>query len=334
MSKAKVAINGFGRIGRLTLRAAFQKRAEIDFLAINDRAPGETLAHLFKYDSTFGTFKESVVFKEGELIVNNTKIKVLSEKDPANLPWQKLGVEIVVESTGHFTDGNLARAHLLAGAERVIITAPAKNEDLTIVMGVNHQNFDPKKHFIISNASCTTNCLAPVLKVLDENFGVEASLMSTVHALTNDQSTLDFIHKDLRRARTAFENIIPTSTGAAQATALVLPNLQGKSDGVALRVPVSNVSLVDLTVLLQKKTTVKEVNQVLKKAAFKMWPYLDYFEEPLVSKDFIGREESALVDGLLTRVNGKLVKVFAWYDNEWGYSCRIVDLIEYIKNHC
>jgi len=327
----KIAINGFGRIGRLVFRAGFGDN-ELDFIAVNDLTDAKTLAYLLKYDSTFGQLDKDVSHKGDSLIVDGKEIKVLAEKDPAKLPWKDLDVDIVIESTGRFRTAEDAKKHLSAGAKKVIITAPAKNEDITIVMGVNDDKYDPKKHKIISNASCTTNCLAPVAKVLLDEFGIEKAIMTTIHSYTNDQSILDFPHKDLRRARAAAVNMIPTTTGAAKATALVIPELKGKIDGLAIRVPTSNVSLVDLSVLVKKKVDEETVNAVFKKASEgKLKRFLGYTGEPLVSRDFNGSDKSSVVDGLATKViDGNLVKVLSWYDNEWGYSCRVVDLALYI----
>jgi len=327
----KVAINGFGRIGRLVFRAAAQ-HPEIDIVAVNDLTNAETNAHLLKYDSVHGIWDADVKAVDGAIEVNGKQVKVLAEKDPANLPWKDLGVDVVVESTGLFTDANKAKAHLEAGAKKVIISAPAKNEDITIVLGVNEDKYDPAQHHIISNASCTTNCLAPVAKVLHEQFVIKKGLMTTVHAYTNDQRILDQAHKDLRRARAAGMSIIPTTTGAAKAVALVLPELKGKLNGFAMRVPVPNVSVVDLVAEVEKATTVEEVNQALKEAAEgPLKNILGFSELPLVSSDFNGDPRSSIVDGLSTMViEGNLVKVVAWYDNEWGYSNRVAELIVYI----
>lgn len=327
----KVGINGFGRIGRGVFRAALDKGADIDFVAINDLTDAKTLAHLLKYDSVFGSFKGDVKVGEGEIIVNGKSLKVVAERDPAKLPWKELGVEIVVESTGFFTDAVKAAGHINAGAKKVIISAPAKNEDKTIVLGVNENEYDAAKHNIISNASCTTNCLAPVAKALKEKLGIISGLMTTIHSYTNDQVILDAPHKDLRRARAAAESLIPTTTGAAKAIALVIPELKGKLDGLAIRVPTPNVSLVDLVVKVEKSTTKEEVNAILKEAAASN-PYMEFCEEPLVSKDFNGNPASSIVDSLSTYVSGgDLVKVMAWYDNEYGYSNRVVDLVDYIS---
>ncbi|HAZ09881.1 MAG: type I glyceraldehyde-3-phosphate dehydrogenase [Omnitrophica bacterium GWA2_41_15] len=330
----KVGINGFGRIGRNIFRAAIENR-NIDFVAVNDLpTPTATLAHLLKYDSILGELKVNIEAKENALIVNGKEIKVLSYKDPAEIPWASMGVQIVVESSGVFTEKEKAVKHIQAGAKKVIITAPAKNEDLTIVMGVNERVYDPSKHSVVSNASCTTNCLAPVAKVLIEKFGIKRGLMTTIHSYTNDQRILDLVHKDLRRARAAGLSMIPTTTGAAKAVSLVLPELKGKLDGLAIRVPTPNVSLVDLVVEVEKDTTKEEVNMAFKEAAEgKLNGILEYCDKPLVSKDFNGNPRSSIVDAALTYVIDKrLVKVLSWYDNEWGYSCRVVDLIEYILN--
>jgi glyceraldehyde 3-phosphate dehydrogenase len=326
----RLAINGFGRIGRLTLRAALENK-NIDIVAVNDVTDAKTLAHLFKYDSVYGIFNGEVESSENSIIVNGKEIKVLLQKDPALLPWKDLGVDIVIESTGLFTEAEKARAHLKAGAKKVIISAPAKNEDITIVIGVNEDRYDPKKHFIISNASCTTNCLAPVAKVLNDNFGIVRALMTTVHAYTMDQRLLDAPHKDLRRARAASLSLIPTTTGAAKATGLVIPELKGKFDGLAIRIPTPTVSAVDLVAVLGKETTAEEVNNCFREyARTKLKGILDVTDEPLVSIDFKGNKNSSIVDADYTMVTGNLVKVIAWYDNELGYSYRLVDLVDYI----
>jgi len=330
----KVGINGFGRIGRNVFRAALENR-NIDFVAVNDLpTPTATLAHLLKYDSILGELKVNIEAKENALVVNGKEIKVLTYKDPAEIPWASLGVQIVVESSGVFTEKEKAVKHIQAGAKKVIITAPAKNEDLTVVMGVNERVYDPSKHSVISNASCTTNCLAPIAKVLIEKFGIKRGLMTTIHSYTNDQRILDLVHKDLRRARAAALSMIPTTTGAAKAVSLVLPELKGKLDGLAIRVPTPNVSLVDLVVEVEKDTTKEEVNMAFKEAAEgKLNGILEYCDKPLVSKDFNGNPRSSIVDAALTYVIDKrMVKVLSWYDNEWGYSNRVVDLIEYIVN--
>lgn len=327
----KVGINGFGRIGRLVLKAGLESK-ELEFVAVNDLTDAKTLAHLFKYDSTFGIFPGKVEVKDGAIVIDGKEIKVFAQRDPAQLPWKNLGVDIVVESTGHFRDKEKASLHLKAGAKKVIISAPAKGEDITIVMGVNEDKYDPEKHNILSNASCTTNCLGPVAKVILDNFGITKGLMTTIHSYTNDQVILDFPHKDLRRARAAGVSMIPTTTGAAKAIGLVLPELKGKMDGLAIRIPTPNVSLVDLVLNTEKEVTVEAVNGALKKAAEgKLSKYLAYCDEPLVSKDFNANPISSIVDALSTKVVGKnLVKILAWYDNEWAYSCRLVDLAEYI----
>lgn len=327
----KVGINGFGRIGREVFRVAFTN-PEVEVVAVNDLTDAATLAHLLKYDSVHGTFPHEVTVDGDYIVVDGHKVKVLAQTDPAKLPWGELGVEIVVESTGRFTEGPKAKAHLEAGAKKVIISAPAKQEDITIVMGVNEEKYDPANHNIISNASCTTNCLAPFTKVLMEKFGIESGLMTTVHSYTNDQRILDLPHKDLRRARAAACSIIPTTTGAAKAVALVLPELKGKLNGFAMRVPTPNVSITDLTVLLQKDTTAEEINAALKEAAEgKLKGILGYNELPLVSRDYNGCPLSSIVDGLSTMMVGpRMAKVVSWYDNEWGYSNRVVDLACYI----
>ena len=327
----KVGINGFGRIGREVFRVAFTN-PDVEVVAVNDLTDAETLAHLLKYDSVHGTFPHEVTVDGDCIVVDGKKVQVLAQTDPAKLPWGELGVEIVVESTGRFTDGPKAVAHIEAGAKKVIISAPAKQEDITIVMGVNEDKYDPANHHIISNASCTTNCLAPFTKVLMEKFGIESGLMTTVHSYTNDQRILDLPHKDLRRARAAACSIIPTTTGAAKAVALVLPELKGKLNGFAMRVPTPNVSITDLTVLLQKDTTAEEINAALKEAAEgKLKGILGYNELPLVSRDYNGCPLSSIVDGLSTMMVGpRMAKVVSWYDNEWGYSNRVVDLACYI----
>ncbi|RLB01735.1 MAG: type I glyceraldehyde-3-phosphate dehydrogenase [Deltaproteobacteria bacterium] len=330
----KVGINGFGRIGRLVLRAAVLKEADLEFVAVNDITDARTLGHLLKYDSVHGPFPGEVQVKGDSLVVEGREIKVLSVREPAELPWKDLAVEIVVESTGLFTQRDKAAGHLAAGAKKVVISAPAKGPDITIVMGVNHTEYDPGKHHVISNASCTTNCLAPVAKVLLERFGMKRGLMTTVHAYTNDQRILDLPHRDLRRARAAALSMIPTTTGAAVAVSLVLPQLKGKMDGMAIRVPTPNVSLVDLVAELEKETSTDEVNAAFREAAEgELKGILGYTEEPLVSVDFNGNMLSSIVDGLSTRViEGRMAKVLAWYDNEMGYSARIIDLLEYIAS--
>jgi len=330
---AKVAINGFGRIGRMVFRKAILDK-NIDIIAINASYPAETLAHLIKYDTNHGKFDGEVMVEDGAIIVNGRRVQLLDNRNPEELPWKELGIDIVIEATGKFNSREKAALHLEAGAKKVILTAPGKNEDVTIVMGVNESALNIEKHDIISNASCTTNCLAPVVKVLDERFGIENGLMTTVHAYTNDQKNIDNPHKDLRRARACAQSIIPTTTGAAKALALVLPQLKGKLHGMALRVPTPNVSLVDLVVDLKKDVTVEEVNAAFISAASnELNGVLDFTEEPLVSVDFNTNSHSAIVDGLSTMVIGSnKVKVLAWYDNEWGYSCRVVDLLKHVAN--
>ena len=327
----RVGINGFGRIGRNFFRAASGDPA-LDIVAVNDITDAKTLAHLLKYDSVHGAFKGTVEAKEKSLVVNGKEIQVLATKDPAALPWKALGVETVVESTGRFTDRASASKHLEAGARKVIISAPAKDEDITIVLGVNEERYDPAKHAIISNASCTTNCLAPVAKVLLRTVGIRHGLMTTIHSYTNDQQILDLPHQDLRRARAAAMSMIPTSTGAAKAVGLVLPEIKGKLHGLAIRVPTPNVSLVDLVVEAEKPTSAEAVNAALRAAADgELKGILGYTDEPLVSIDFNGNPLSSIVDGASTSViDGTLIKVLAWYDNEWGYSCRVRDLVKYI----
>ncbi len=329
----KVAINGFGRIGRNAFKIAQENlNKDIEIVAINDLTDTSTLAHLLKYDSLFGHFNGTVEAKESSLVVNGREVKVFAEKDPKNLPWKELGVDIVIESTGLFTKREKAMAHVEAGAKKVIISAPATDEDITIVLGVNEKDYNPEKDVIISNASCTTNCLAPFAKVLDEKFGIVKGLMNTIHSYTNDQRILDLPHKDLRRARAAAQSIIPTSTGAAKAVGKVLPQLKGKLNGFSLRVPTPTVSITDLTAELKKNVTVEEVNAALKEASEgEMKGILGYSEEPLVSMDYRGDSRSSIVDALSTMViEGNMVKVVSWYDNEWGYSNRIVDLVNYI----
>ena len=327
----KVGINGFGRIGRNVFRAALGN-PEVEIVAVNDLTDASTLAHLLKYDSIHGTLNAEVKAQDGNIVVNGKVIKVLAERDPANLPWGELGVQVVVESTGRFTDGDKAAAHIKAGTKKVIISAPAKGEDITIVMGVNQDKYDQGKHHVISNASCTTNCLAPFAKVLHEKFGIKHGLMTTVHSFTNDQQILDLPHKDLRRARAASMSIIPTTTGAAKAVALVLPELKGKLNGFAMRVPTPNVSVTDLVVEMEKPATAEEINAALKAAAEgELKGIMAFCDEPLVSRDFNGNPHSSIVDGLSTMiVNGTMAKVVSWYDNEWGYSNRVVDLIQFI----
>jgi glyceraldehyde 3-phosphate dehydrogenase len=330
---ARVAINGFGRIGRLCFRSMLERHKDaLTVVGINDMTDPETNAHLLRYDSTYGHFPQKVEAGEGKIRVDGFEMSVFSEKDPARLPWKSLGVDLVIESTGVFTDGHRARAHLEAGAKKTIITAPATNEDITLVLGVNDSRYEPKKHHIVSNASCTTNCLAPVAKTLHDVFGIERGLMTTTHAYTNDQRILDLVHPDLRRARAAAMNIVPTSTGAAKAIGLVIPELKGKLHGLSLRVPTSTVSIVDLVVDLKKSASEKEINAALKDAADNhLKGILEYCDEPLVSSDFRGNPASSIVDALSTTVlEGKMAKVLSWYDNEWGYSCRVADLAAFI----
>jgi len=325
----KVGINGFGRIGRQVFRILHERGVEVAL--INDLTDNKTLAHLLKYDSTYGRFPGAVGYDEENLYVDGKAIRATAIKDPREIPWKQAGVGVVVESTGVFTDGEKARDHLEAGAKKVIITAPAKNEDITVVLGVNHEQYDPAKHHILSNASCTTNSLAPVMKVLEEAFGVEKALMTTVHSYTNDQRLLDLPHKDLRRARAAALNIIPTTTGAAKATALVLPSLKGRFDGMALRVPTPTGSISDITALLKREVTAEEVNAALKAAAEgPLKGILAYTEDEIVLRDIVMDPHSSIVDGKLTKAIGNLVKVFAWYDNEWGYANRVADLVELV----
>lgn len=327
----KVGINGFGRIGRNVFRAALNNPG-VDIVAVNDLTDANMLAHLLKYDSVHGELNVEVEVNGENLVVNGTEIKVLSERDPAQLGWGDLGVEVVIESTGRFTNREDAAKHLEAGAKKVVISAPAKDEDITVVLGVNEEKYDAASHHVISNASCTTNCLAPVAKVLNDKFGIKRGLMTTTHSYTNDQQILDLPHKDYRRARAAAENIIPTSTGAAKAVSLVLPELDGKLNGMAMRVPTPNVSIVDLVAELDADVSVDEVNAALKEAAEgDLKGYLGYSDEPLVSKDYNGNPNSSIVDGLSTMgIDGNMVKVISWYDNEWGYSNRVVDLVDYI----
>jgi len=328
----RVGINGFGRIGRQVIRAAKMSGADIDFVAVNDLTDTKTLAHLFKYDSVHRTYKGDVSARDGAIAIDGDEIKVLAERDPAKLPWKDLGVDVVLESTGRFTNREDAQKHLAGGAKKVIISAPAKGEDITVVLGVNHENYDPATHDIISNASCTTNCLVPMVKVVRDNFGFVRGSMVTVHSYTNDQNVLDLPHKDLRRARAAAVSIIPTTTGAAKATSLVIPELKGKIDGIALRVPTPDVSFTDLAVVVDKPVTVQEINAAFKAAAEgPMKGILAYTEEELVSSDYIGNPHSCILDAKSTNVvDGTLVKVSGWYDNEWGYSTRCVDLLQYV----
>jgi glyceraldehyde 3-phosphate dehydrogenase len=330
----RVGINGFGRIGRQVVRAAkLQGVKDLDFVAVNDLTDTKTLAHLFKYDSVHRTYKGEVRSKDGVISIDGDEITVLAEKEPAKLPWKDLGVDIVLESTGRFTEGSQAQKHIDAGAKKVIISAPAKNEHVTICLGVNTEKYDPGKHHIISNASCTTNCLVPMVKVIRDNFGFVRGSMVTVHSYTNDQNVLDLPHKDLRRARAAALSIIPTTTGAAKATSLVIPELKGKIDGIAIRVPTPDVSLTDLAVVVDKPVTVEQVNDAFRKAAAAgpLKGILAYTEEELVSSDFIGDPHSCIIDAKSTNVvDGLLIKVSGWYDNEWGYSSRCVDLLRHV----
>ncbi|AEY88677.1 MULTISPECIES: type I glyceraldehyde-3-phosphate dehydrogenase [Streptomyces] len=330
----RVGINGFGRIGRNYFRALLEQGADIEVVAVNDLGDTATTAHLLKYDTILGRLKQEVSHTADTITVDGHTIKVLSERNPADIPWGELGVDIVIESTGIFTKKEDAAKHIAGGAKKVLISAPAKDEDITIVMGVNQDKYDPANHHVISNASCTTNCVAPMAKVLDENFGIVKGLMTTVHAYTNDQRILDFPHKDLRRARAAAENIIPTTTGAAKATALVLPQLKGKLDGMAMRVPVPTGSVTDLVVELGREVTKEEVNAAFQKAAEgELKGLLDYTEDPIVSSDIVNAPASCTFDSSLTMVQeGKNVKVIGWYDNEWGYSNRLVDLTVFVGN--
>ena len=329
----KVGINGFGRIGRITFRTINQyHKGELEVVAINDLADTTTNAHLLKWDSSYGPYPGTVVASDDAITINGHKVKVISERDPASIPWRNHGVDIVIESTGLFTDATKAAAHLKGGAKKVLISAPAKNEDVTIVLGVNEDKYDPTKHNIISNASCTTNGIAPVVKVLHDNFGVDKGLMTTIHAYTNDQRIQDMVHNDLRRARAAAVNLIPTTTGAAHAVTLVIPELAGRLHGMAFRVPVVTVSVIDFVADLKQKVTVEQVNKAFKSAAEgPLAGIMEYCEEPLVSMDFKGNPASTIVDALSTMVIGdNMVKVLAWYDNEWGYSCRLADLTAFI----
>ena len=327
----RVGINGFGRIGRNFFRAVLASGADIEIVGANDLTDNKTLAHLLKYDSILGRLPGDVTFDDDQISVGGTSFKAFAERDPANLPWGDLGADIVIESTGLFTDATKAKAHLDGGAKKVIISAPAKNEDFTVVMGVNHEDYDPSAHQIISNASCTTNCLAPMAKAIHDEFTIERGLMTTIHAYTQDQNLQDGPHKDLRRARAAAINIVPTSTGAAKAIGLVLPALKGKLDGYALRVPIPTGSATDLTVTLSRETTVEELNAVVKAAAEgPMKGYLRYTEDEIVSSDIVTDPASCIFDAGLTKVSGNTAKVVGWYDNEWGYSNRLVDLIAYV----
>jgi len=328
----KIGVNGFGRIGRNFFRAAKQRGADLDFVAVNDITDAATLAHLLKYDSVLGTYDGTVGTSANGITVDGDELTVLAERDPANLPWKELGAEIVIESTGLFTDREKAAKHLEAGAQKVVISAPAKGEDLTVVLGVNDDLYDPATHHVISNASCTTNCVAPMVKVLDDAFGVEQGFMTTIHAYTNDQQILDLPHKDLRRARAAAINIIPTSTGAAKAAGLVLPHLKGKLDGISMRVPVPDGSVTDLVAKVRSDVTKAQVNQAFEAAASEgsLAGKLVYTEDPIVSSDIVGTPASCTFDALSTMVMGDTVKIVGWYDNEWGYSSRLVDLVEMV----
>ncbi|NWF26334.1 type I glyceraldehyde-3-phosphate dehydrogenase [Streptomyces sp. PKU-EA00015] len=329
----RVGINGFGRIGRNYFRALLEQGADIEIVAVNDLGDTATTAHLLKYDTILGRLKADVSHTADTITVDGHTIKVLSERNPADIPWGELGVDIVIESTGIFTKKADAEKHIAGGAKKVLISAPASGEDITIVMGVNQDKYEPANHHVISNASCTTNCVAPMAKVLDENFGIVKGMMTTVHAYTNDQRILDFPHKDLRRARAAAENIIPTSTGAAKATALVLPQLKGKLDGIAMRVPVPTGSVTDLVLELDREVTKDEINTAFQKAAEgQLQGVLEYTEDPIVSSDIVNWPASCTFDSSLTMVQGKQVKVVGWYDNEWGYSNRLVDLTVYVGN--
>jgi glyceraldehyde 3-phosphate dehydrogenase len=330
----KIGVNGFGRIGRNFFRAAKQRGADLDFVAVNDITDAATLAHLLKYDSVLGTYDGQVGTSANGITVDGDELKVLAERDPANLPWKELGAEIVIESTGLFTDREKAAKHLEAGAQKVVISAPAKGEDLTVVLGVNDDLYDPATHHVISNASCTTNCVAPMVKVLDDAFGVEQGFMTTIHAYTNDQQILDLPHKDLRRARAAAINIIPTSTGAAKAAGLVLPHLKGKLDGISMRVPVPDGSVTDLVASVRDDVTKDQVNEAFHAAATEgsLAGKLVYTEDPIVSSDIVGTPASCTFDALSTMVMGRTVKIVGWYDNEWGYSSRLVDLVQLVAS--
>jgi glyceraldehyde 3-phosphate dehydrogenase len=330
----KVGINGFGRIGRNFLRAVRQSGADVDFVGVNDITDAKTLAHLLKYDSVLGRLDADVTVSENGISVDGDELRVLAERDPAQLPWKELGAEIVIESTGLFTDRDKAAAHIEAGAQKVVISAPAKGEDITIVMGVNDDAYDPTTHHVISNASCTTNCVVPLAKVLEDSFGIDRALMTTVHAYTNDQNLLDLPHKDLRRARAAAINIVPASTGAAKATSLALPQLKGKIDGVAMRVPVPDGSITDLVAILNRDVTVEEVNDAYRAASEtdRLKDKLVYTEDPIVSSDIVGSPASCTFDSLSTMTLGNFVKVLGWYDNEWGYSNRLVDLVNLVAS--
>ncbi|HEV3474982.1 MAG TPA: type I glyceraldehyde-3-phosphate dehydrogenase [Actinomycetota bacterium] len=327
----KVGINGFGRIGRNFFRAAREKGADLDFVAVNDITDAPTLAHLLKYDSVLGNLDADIKGDGDGITVDGEQFKVLAERDPANLPWKELGVEVVVESTGLFTDRDSAQKHIEAGAQKVIISAPAKGEDVTVVLGVNDDMYDPTTHHVLSNASCTTNCVVPLAAVLEQTFGIDRALMTTCHAYTNDQNLLDLPHKDLRRARAAAINIVPSSTGAAKSTALAIPKLKGKMDGMAFRVPVPDGSVTDLVCILEREATVEEVNEAFREAANgRLQGILRYTEDPIVSSDVVGDPHSCIFDAQLTMAIGNMVKVVGWYDNEWGYSNRLVELTEHV----
>ena len=331
----KIGINGFGRIGRLALKAIKERcDGQLEVVAVNDLTDAKTNAHLFKYDSNYGIYPGKVEAKEDSIIVDGKEIKVIAERDPARISWRDFGVDIVIESTGLFTEAGKAASHLQGGAKKVIISAPARGEDISLVLGVNEGQYDPEKHRIISNGSCTTNCIAPVVKVLHQKFGINHGLMTTIHSYTNDQRILDVFHSDLRRARAAAINIIPTTTGAARMVTVVIPELKGKLHGIAIRVPTATVSIVDFVADLNREATVEEVNDAFKKAAEReLKGIVEYCDEPLVSSDFKGNPASAIFDALSTMViDGNFVKVLAWYDNEWGYSCRLADLASYIAN--
>jgi glyceraldehyde 3-phosphate dehydrogenase len=332
LANRNVAINGFGRIGRLLFRAATEREIDVNFVAVNDLSDSKTLAHLLKYDSNFGRFKGEIEAKDNAIIVNGKELKVLSQRDPAQLPWKDLGVYLVIESTGRFRTRKLASNHLKAGAEKVLISAPSSDPDITVIMGVNDHLYDPEKHIFISLASCTTNAIVPVSDVLNKSFGIRSGLMTTIHSYTNDQRILDLVHPKLERARAAATNIIPTTTGAALATTVILPELEGRMNGLALRVPTPNVSIVDLVANLEKDVTEEKINNAFKEAAKgRLKGILDYTDLPLVSRDFSGDPHSAIVNGCSTMVcGGNLVKVLAWYDNEWGFSCRMGEMIEKI----
>jgi glyceraldehyde 3-phosphate dehydrogenase len=329
----KVGINGFGRIGRNFFRAANRQGADLDFVAVNDITDAKTLAHLLKYDSVLGTLDADVAVSEKGIRVDGDELKVLAERDPAALPWKELGAEIVIESTGLFTDRESAQKHLEAGAQKVIVSAPAKGDDITVVLGVNQDDYDPATHHVISNASCTTNCVVPMASVVEEAFGIDRALMTTCHAYTNDQNLLDLPHKDLRRARAAAINIVPASTGAAKATSLAIPKLKGKMDGMAFRVPVPVGSVTDLVCLLEREATVEEINEAFRTAAEgRLRGILKYTEDPLVSSDIVGDPHSCVFDALSTMAIGNMVKVIGWYDNEWGFSNRLVELTELVAS--